>query len=377
MSSSDTPLSNASRSPPPAPNPSQDTNLIPRIASPHSAETPPPQLLQDAEDGQLDLDTVLPEIAMKLLARSVEALALITGDIPATPAATPKQPFGKEGILGTPSGKENRGEERDIATPLKEFQAAHSRNNSRPQTPTPVPDADLRRPSFKPVSLSSPEASLHEPPIPLVATPPSPTELAKTLSAEAKRNEEAAARRDAQTASIARKFFSKSVPPIGLDAYLNRLQRYCPMSTAVWLAAAYYISILSVSEKHPMARSLGSDSPLVPLTPRTIHRLLLAALRVAMKALEDLRYPQARFAGVGGVSETELKSLEISLCYLMDFELQVDDVKLVQGVVELHRAREAAEKMRFSISGASGGGFKLMKEGLTLRMKNRGGNGQS
>lgn len=372
MSSTSTPLSNPSRSPPPAPNPSQDTNLIPQITSPHSAETPSPGFLQDAQDGQVDLDSVRPEIAMKLLARSVEAIAVMTGDIPATPAAANIPAFDKDGILG--SGKDNGGEEQRVPTPLKDFQPGHSRNNSRPQTPTPVPDADLRRPSFKPVSLSSPEAAIHEPPIPLVPTPPSPTELTKTISEEMRRDHEALARRDAQTTSIARKFFSKSVPPIGLDAYLTRLQRYCPMSTAVWLAAAYYISILSLSEKHPLARSLGSDRSLVPLTPRTIHRLMLAALRVAMKALEDLRYPQARFAGVGGVSESELKSLEISLCYLMDFELQVDDVKLVKGVVELHRAREAAEKLRFSANSNTTGGFQLMKESLALRMKNRGGN---
>jgi len=44
-----------------------------------------------------------------------------------------------------------------------------------------------------------------------------------------------------------------------------------------------------------------------------------------MKALEDLSYPHARFAGVGGVSETELAKLEISMCFLMDFGLRVDN----------------------------------------------------
>lgn len=301
---------------------------------------------------------------MKLLAHSVESLASMTGDIPATPAARLR--FGSDGILGSQPapGKENGGDTR----PDRASRPGHSRTASKPETPTPVPDHDLKRPSFQPVALSSPEASAHEPPVPRVPTPPSPSkELSKTLSAEDHREKHAAERQEAQTAAIARKFFSKTIPHISLDAYLTRMQRYCPMSTAVWLAAAYYVSVLAISHD-------GQQQPLVPLTPRTVHRLMLAALRVAMKALEDLRYPQKRFAGVGGVSENELRALEISLCYLMDFELQVDGSKLIEGVASLQRASKVSEKARFSIGGPPGGGFHLMKEGLALRMRKRGSN---
>jgi hypothetical protein len=98
------------------------------------------------------------------------------------------------------------------------------------------------------------------------------------------------------------------------------------MSTAVYLAAGAYIYKLCVEDK------------LVPVTPRTVHRLTLASLRVAMKALEDLRYPQHRFAGVGGVRESELRLLEISLCYLTDFDLQVDNEMLYRKAVGLQQA---------------------------------------
>jgi len=57
-----------------------------------------------------------------------------------------------------------------------------------------------------------------------------------------------------------------------------------------------------------------------------------------MKALEDLRYPQHRFAGVGGVRENELRLLEISLCYLTDFDLQVDNEMLYRKAVGLQQA---------------------------------------
>lgn len=363
--------SDPSSTPPPAPNPSQDQALIPNITSPTPKDAPsPPSLLTQDDEPEWDVASIPPETAMKMLARAIESLAKVTGDIPATPAASIMSKFSIGGILdsstrpqqSTEGGRSRSDTEEDKATPLKDFKPSHSRTTSRPHTPTPVPDSDLRRPSFQPVSLLSPEASSHDPPLPPIPTPPA-EELERSSSNEERRKQQVAVQRDAQTAAIARKFFSKSIPPIAIDAYLGRLQRYCPMSTAVWLAAACYISILSLPAQF-------GDQPLVPLTPRTTHRLLLAALRVAMKALEDLRYPQARFAGVGGVSETELKALEISLCYLMDFELQVDAVKLLRGAVKLQRATHMAEHMRSSISGPSTAKeFVLNKDALPLRVR--------
>ncbi|KAF2455162.1 cyclin-domain-containing protein [Lineolata rhizophorae] len=106
------------------------------------------------------------------------------------------------------------------------------------------------------------------------------------------------------------------------------------MSTAVYLAAGCYMHRLAVEER------------VVPVTARTVHRLVLACLRVAMKALEDLRYPQARFAGVGGVREKELRVLEISLCYLTDFELQVSEEMLGRKTRALWQAAQHAAAWR-------------------------------
>ena len=184
----------------------------------------------------------------------------------------------------------------------------HNRSSSRPATP--VPSDDIKSPSFQRVSVGSPEASTDEPAA-AVDTDCIGGNALPTLE---------------QQQAIARKFFSKAPPPVSLEEYLARLQRYCPMSTAVYLAAGAYIHKLCVEEN------------LVPVTPRTIHRLILASLRVAMKALEDLRYPQQRFAGVGGVRESELRLLEISLCYLTNFDLQVDNEMLCRKAVALQQA---------------------------------------
>ncbi|PFH63115.1 hypothetical protein XA68_17759 [Ophiocordyceps unilateralis] len=116
-----------------------------------------------------------------------------------------------------------------------------------------------------------------------------------------------------QHEAITRKFYSKKEPPIGVGQYLLRLHQFCPMSSAVYLATSLYIHRLAVEERA------------ILVTRRNAHRLLLAGLRVAMKAIEDLSYPHKKFSSVGGVSELELSRLEISFCFLTGFELIVSE----------------------------------------------------
>lgn len=266
------PVASPDRPLPAPPNPSSDAGVIPKITTPDRNAPSPPA------DAAWDPATMRPETAMKMLCRAVMALASVARDIPPTPPIS---------LPGT-----------------RRRVSIESRSNSRPATP--VPSDDLRAPTFRGIEIGSPEAHAHEP-------------SARDVGHDAEPVHK-------QQSAIARKFFSKSPPPIALDDYLVRLQRYCPMSTAVYLAAGAYILKLAVEDR------------VVPLTSRTIHRLVLGTLRVAMKALEDLRYPQQRFAGVGGVRETELHKLEISVCYLLDFELQVTQESLYLKTMALHHA---------------------------------------
>jgi Cyclin len=126
-----------------------------------------------------------------------------------------------------------------------------------------------------------------------------------------------------QNAVLAKRFNSKKAPPISLEEYMLRLHKYCPMSTAVYLAASVYITRMAIVEK------------IILVTPRNVHRLVLAGLRVAMKALEDLSYPHNRFSKVGGVTERELTRLEITFCFLADFDLRVDAQMLKSEVESL------------------------------------------
>jgi hypothetical protein len=134
-----------------------------------------------------------------------------------------------------------------------------------------------------------------------------------------------------QRANMARKFFSKTIPRISLEDYMNRIQQFCPLSTGVWLAAGSYILRLCVIDKS------------VPLTHRTMHRLVLASLVTAMKALEDHRWPQARFAGVGGVDQIALSRLELCVEFLLSFDLQVfSPQQMTNHTLALQKAAQAA-----------------------------------
>lgn len=126
-----------------------------------------------------------------------------------------------------------------------------------------------------------------------------------------------------QLSVLLRKFVSKKEPPISLRDYLLRLHKYCPMSTAVYLATSIYFTKMAVVEQ------------ILSVNPKNMHRLVLAGLRVAMKALEDLSYPHSRVAKVGGVSERELSKIEISFCFLVDFKLRVDANMLLDEAKDL------------------------------------------
>ncbi|KAL4781937.1 cyclin-domain-containing protein [Aspergillus varians] len=115
-----------------------------------------------------------------------------------------------------------------------------------------------------------------------------------------------------QQSVLSKRFLSKREPPITLKEYISRLHRYCPLSTGVYLSASLYITRIANVDR------------VIAVNRKNMHRLVLAGLRVAMKTVEDLNYSHSRVAKVGGVTERELTRLELSFCFLVDFELRVD-----------------------------------------------------
>ncbi|ANB14192.1 Pcl7p [Sugiyamaella lignohabitans] len=111
---------------------------------------------------------------------------------------------------------------------------------------------------------------------------------------------------------IARRFWSKTTPQISVQKYLLRLYKYCPSSTSAYLSAGLYIYRLCIILQT------------IPLTDLSVHRLALAAIRIACKGIEDINHSQSRFAMAAGVSTSDLYRLEIALLFLLDFNIKVD-----------------------------------------------------
>lgn len=238
--------------------------------------------------------------ALSLFSSSLETLVHMTGEVPPTPPPrTPTDPqmtglqFEKDIIArSSPSRtptKRTESQQRDLSR-VKAYSAAMTRGICAVQNEA-IDGVHLK------TNSSSPPANFECEPVQHIITADD-TPL------------------NAQHGAITRKFYSKLEPPISITQYLQRLHQFCPMSTAVYLASSLYIHRLAV------------EQCAISVTRKNVHRLVLAALRVATKALEDLAYPHAKVAKVGGVSEAELARLEISFCFLADFELVIGEERL-------------------------------------------------
>ncbi|RMZ90085.1 hypothetical protein DV736_g2684, partial [Chaetothyriales sp. CBS 134916] len=316
------------------PEPENDKAIVPPIKSPVPDD--------DAIDTEnLDIFTLKPLAALKLLSRSVDGLVQATGDVPPTPPPRSRCPS------PTPSGA--------ASSPV-----LHS-SSLRNETTTPS-----RKESLVSFGVSPPE---HIDGVPFVKTPiGSPEAQAHDYPTPGEDIGARAQPSHVQHGLIARKFWSKRPPPITLEDYLLRLHKFCPMSAAVYLATNHYIQRLAVHDR------------LVPVTPRNVHRLVLAGLRVAMKALEDLSWPHGRFSKVGGVSESELSRLEVTFCFLMDFSLKVDpetlqkEAQMLAGRVNASGAGGASgTETAVVVDSSISGGSSTKSDGEINRPKSRSG----
>ncbi|KAI1170073.1 cyclin-domain-containing protein [Nemania sp. FL0916] len=286
--------------PPPRPVPSADPNLF------SQARTPPPLHVVPTNSTSTDLFRLPPTVALKLLGAGIESLVRVTGDIPPTPPPTSPPVPNMRSMQREKAAIVRSHSEKSLARLLQQHQQREPSSQHQSEGHghvqgffdgvglQPVDGVRLRH-STSSSTPSPPPPSAPQPYI-IIGENSQPLNL--------------------QHSAITRKFFSKAPPPISIEDYLMRIHRFCPMSTAVYLATSFYIFRLAVEERA------------IPVTRRNCHRLLLAGLRVAMKALEDLSYPHAKIARVGGVSDVELARLEISFCFLVGFELVVDEETL-------------------------------------------------
>lgn len=261
-------------------------------------------------DANWDIYSVSALSAVRMLIDALQSLSNITGDIPPTPPVSrPTTPKSNNAINeNLPPG---------------------AQPGPSPASPvSPVSPHTTCSQGFPNVPIGSPEAHHNEP-------MPSIDDVGANAEAII-----------VQHAAISRRFYLKAVPPFSISDYLLRLHQYCPHSPGVYLAASAYVHRLSVEET------------LVPATPKTVHRLALAAIRVASKAFEDNKWSQDRVSKVGGVSRKELKNLEVNLCFLLGFDLFIREEELRRRMFLLQQAARQGMSLRRKLS-----------DGFSLRLR--------
>lgn len=105
-------------------------------------------------------------------------------------------------------------------------------------------------------------------------------------------------------------FFSVSIPALSADDYARRLYRYMRCSQVVYVYALVLLD-----------KCARKDSRL-RLHSYNLNRLLITALMLAAKFVDDQYFSNKYYASVGGVpSLAEMNLLEIEMLKLLDYNL--------------------------------------------------------
>lgn len=106
------------------------------------------------------------------------------------------------------------------------------------------------------------------------------------------------------------KFQSSYAPNITIQAYLERINKYAKCSPNCFIVALIYIDRLIEIRN-------------IVLTSLNVHRILITSILLSTKVFDDEFYKNAYYAKLGGVSTTEMNTLEVEFLSLVNFNLYV------------------------------------------------------
>eukprot|EP00826_Nyctotherus_ovalis_P031283 TRINITY_DN2497_c0_g1_i11.p1 TRINITY_DN2497_c0_g1~~TRINITY_DN2497_c0_g1_i11.p1 ORF type:complete len:210 (-),score=32.08 TRINITY_DN2497_c0_g1_i11:219-848(-) len=124
-------------------------------------------------------------------------------------------------------------------------------------------------------------------------------------------------------------FDAVKVPSISLRSYLARLHKYANCSDSCFVVAFAYID-----------RALQNGE--LAVSGKSIHRIVLLALLLAIKYSDDEYADNQYYSKVGGISLPELNLLESEMLRLLNFDLYVSPQLYSQY---LHSLRVFSQKI--------------------------------
>ncbi len=107
-------------------------------------------------------------------------------------------------------------------------------------------------------------------------------------------------------------FFGCAEADIAPSDYVTRLRRYANCSEAAYLHAL------------TLLRRLAQKDERLAITPYNMHRLLITAVMISAKFLDNAWYSASYYAKVGGIATVaEMNQLELAMLKLLDFRVFV------------------------------------------------------
>ena len=107
-------------------------------------------------------------------------------------------------------------------------------------------------------------------------------------------------------------FHCSKPPSISVQTYLEeRILKYAGCSEETFILALIYMDLVVQYNPDFVINSLN------------VHRLLITSIMLASKFFDDIYYNNAYYARVGGISNSEVNSLEMELLRMISFSLFV------------------------------------------------------
>jgi len=108
-------------------------------------------------------------------------------------------------------------------------------------------------------------------------------------------------------------FHSSTPPAISVKSYLeDRILKYAGCSEETFILALIYMD------------QVVQFNPDFVICSLNVHRLLITSIMLASKFFDDVYYNNAYYARVGGISNTEVNSLEMEMLRMISFSLFVE-----------------------------------------------------
>ncbi|GAM17905.1 hypothetical protein SAMD00019534_010800 [Acytostelium subglobosum LB1] len=119
---------------------------------------------------------------------------------------------------------------------------------------------------------------------------------------------------------------NKQVPKMPIGDYITRLVQYSPGSKSCFIAALIYMD--------RMVLETGFI-----LSSYNIHRVILTALLIATKYLDDIFYDNEYYSRLGGINIKEMNQLELDLLNVLGFAASCPQHQFDQYLLAIESSR--------------------------------------